>query len=75
MDIRIEIIRIGGVWTVTTSGPDLQRHGSYEAALAAATDLARKHHERTGGSVSVHAWHGATEAVVFDIGTPQQAAS
>jgi hypothetical protein len=69
MDIRLEVIRINGTWTVTTDGPELLRFANYEAAIARAIDLARRHHAAGKGDAAVHAWQGAQETVVFDTGS------
>lgn len=66
MDIRVEVICIDGVWTVSDSGPGFSHHASERAALAAGIDIALQHHIDTGGDAAVHLWKGAKDAVVFD---------
>lgn len=68
MDIRLEVLRINGIWNVTTSGAELLPFAREEAALGAAIAAANRHHSDTGGWASVHLWHGTTETTVFEIG-------
>jgi len=69
LDIRIEIIRIDGVWNVTDSGPRVLQHVSEREALAAGVKMALQYHVDTGGDATVHLWEGVRDSVVFDTRT------
>lgn len=70
MDIRLEILRINGVWTLTSSGPSLQAFGDEEAARAAAIARARDYHASGTGEATVHLWRGERETTIFDTRIP-----
>lgn len=69
MDIRLEILRIAGVWTLIDSGPERFTFEREDQAIEAGVARAREHHDRTGGAATVHLWHGANETLVFDTST------
>jgi hypothetical protein len=71
MDVRFEILRLQGVWTLTQSGPDLLPFDSRDAALNAAIQAARKHHDTDGGHATIHLWDGPSETMVFDTAKPR----
>ena len=68
MDIRLEVLRIDGVWKLTSSGAELTPFGSEPEAVLAAIQAARRHHDQTGGTAVVHVWHGPEETAVFSTG-------
>jgi hypothetical protein len=70
MDVRLEVLRISGVWSVTQSGPGLLSFASVEAALSAAISAARRHHDKEGGRATVHLWDGSRETEMFDTAMP-----
>ena len=72
MDIRLEVLRIDGVWIVTSRGPQLTPCDSEPEAIHAAIEAARLHHAQTGGEASVHLWRGAEETTIFDTGANRQ---
>lgn len=72
MDIRLEVLRINGVWTLTTSGPEVTPFGSEPEAVHAAIEAARRYHNQSGGEATVHVWHGAQETTIFDTSEDQQ---
>lgn len=71
MDIRVEILRIKGIWTLTTSGPETLAFDREVEAIRAGIAKARQHNEATGGEATVHLWHGAEETLIFDTGADQ----
>jgi len=66
MDIRIEVLRLHGLWVVTQSGPGFHVHGTRTEAVAAGIEAGEKYHSETGGRATVHLWSDGNETLVFD---------
>lgn len=65
MDVRFEVLRIDGVWTLTL-GPQLVQFSNENDAVRAGVVAARRHRADGLGEASVHAWRLGKEETVFD---------
>src|SRR5690242_7774197 len=66
VDIRLDVLRINGLWTLTNSGSDQLTFDREKQALDAGIAWARRHHQDTGGAATVYVWHRSLQTLAFD---------